>query len=306
MGAFDSSNGKYTTPFSQKLLVDAFKKAGKRLDMEKCCLHFREGIMSNGTRSRTAYFAGALVVVTLASLIHARAEAVTVLCSNGLRAVLEEVAPEFERTTGHLLAIRYSVSSELKKRIDAGERFDVAILTPALVDALIAGGALAADTRTAVARSGMAVSVRRGASKPDLHTVDALKATLLAAKSIAFAKEGAGGLFFTALVQRFGLADQLAPKFKPTLTGEEVSRAVANGEAEIGIQPMSEILNVPAVEFAGPFPLAVQDYAVMVAAVAARSPQTAGGKALIQFLMSPPVDAVVRTRGMERVPGSPR
>jgi molybdate transport system substrate-binding protein len=262
--------------------------------------------MSHGTRSRTACFAGTLVAVTLASLIHAQANPVTVLCSNGLRAVLEDVAPEFERTTGQRLAIRYSVSSELKKRIDAGERFDVAILTPGLVDALIAGGALAADTRTAVARSGMAVSIRRGASRPDLQTVDALKATLLAAKSIAFAKEGAGGLFFTALVQRFGLADQLAPKFKPTLTGAEVSRAVANGEAEIGIQPMSEILNVPAVELAGPFPSAVQDYAVMVAAVAARSPQTAGGKALIQFLMSPPVDAIVRTAGMERVAGSPR
>jgi molybdate transport system substrate-binding protein len=242
------------------------------------------------------------VVVTLASLIHAQAEAATVLCSNGLRAVLEDVVPEFERTTGHRLVVRYSVSSELRKRIDAGERFDVAILTPTLVDALIAGGSLAADTRTAVARSGMAISVRGGASKPDLHTVDALKATLLAAKSIAFAKEGAGGLFFTALVQRLGLADQLAPKFKPTLTGEDVSRAVANGEAEIGIQPMSEILNVPGVEFAGPFPVSVQDYAVMVAAVAARSPQTAGGKALIQFLMSPPIDAVVRTRGLERVP----
>jgi molybdate transport system substrate-binding protein len=239
-------------------------------------------------------------MVVFSTLTHA-AE-LTVLCSNGLRAVLSEVAPEFERTSGHRLVISYSVSAELKKRIDAGERFDIAILTPVLVDELTAAGALRADTRRTVARSGMGVSVRRGAQKPDLRTIEALKVTLLAARSIAFAKEGAGGLFFMALIQRFGLSDQLVPRFRPVVTGQDVSRAVANGDAEIGVQPISEILNVAGVELAGSFPAAVQGYSVMMAAVGVKSPHADEGRALIDFLMSRELDAVVRERGMERLP----
>ena len=189
----------------------------------------------------------------------------------------DQVAAEFERASGHHLAISYSVSAELKKRIDAGERFDVAILTPNLIDQLTAAGALRADTRKAVARSAMGIGIRRGAQKPDLRTVDALKAALLAVRSIAFAKEGSGGLFFTALVQRLGLSDQLVPKFRPVVTGQDVTRAVANGDAEIGVQPISEILNVAGVELAGGFPAAVQDYSVMMAAVGVKSPHAAGG-----------------------------
>jgi molybdate transport system substrate-binding protein len=258
--------------------------------------------MAQQRSERIQRSAGALlaVMVVFSTLTHA-AE-LTVLCSNGLRAVLSEVAPEFERTSGHRLVISYSVSAELKKRIDAGERFDIAILTPVLVDELTAAGALRADTRRTVARSGMGVSVRRGAQKPDLRTIEALKVTLLAARSIAFAKEGAGGLFFMALIQRFGLSDQLVPRFRPVVTGQDVSRAVANGDAEIGVQPISEILNMAGVELAGSFPAAVQGYSVMMAAVGVKSPHPDAGRALIDFLMSRELDAVVRERGMERLP----
>jgi molybdate transport system substrate-binding protein len=232
----------------------------------------------------------------------ARAAPITVLCSNGLRAVLSEVAPQFEHATGNRLTVSYSVSAELEKRIEAGEPFDVAILTPPVIDGLVTRGTLAANTRTMVARSGIGIAVRAGASKPDLRTVEALERALLAARSIAFAKEGAGGLFFAALVQRLGLAERLTPKFKPTVTGQDVSRAVANGDAELGVQPLSEILSVPGVELAGSFPSSVQDYATMVAAVGIAAPNAAGGRELIAFLMSSAVDSVIGARGMERVP----
>jgi len=258
--------------------------------------------MSQHWGGHTRGFAAAvlLLIATFPTLAHA-AE-LTVLCSNGLRAVLSEVAPEFERTSGHQLAISYSVSAELKKRIDAGERFDVAILTPSLIDELTAARILRPDTRKPVARSAMGISIRRGAQKPDLDTIEALKATLLAATSIAFAKQGAGGVFFVALSQRLGLFDQLMPKFRPVVTGQDVSRAVANGDAEIGVQPISEILNVEEVQLAGSFPVSVQDYAVMVAAVGVKSPHAAEGRALIDFLLSRKLDAVLRAAGMERVP----
>ena len=105
-----------------------------------------------------------------------------------------------------------------------------------------------------------------------------------------------------ALTRRLGLFDQLVPKFRPVVTGQDVSRAVANGDAEIGVQPISEILNVAGVDLAGTFPAAVQDYSVMMAAVGAKSPQVADGRALINFLMSRELDAVVRKLGMERIP----
>src|SRR5262245_8787865 len=228
--------------------------------------------------------------------------AITVLSSNGLRALLTEVAPQFEQATGNRLATSYSVSSELKKRIESGERFDVAIVTPPIIDSLIQSGRIAASTRTLVARSGFGIAIRRGAPRPDLRTVDALKTALLSATSIAFAREGAGGLFLTALLNRLDLASQLATKLKPTVTGTDVSDAVARGDAEFGVQPISEILFVPGVELGGSFPPPIQDYSVMVAGISSASEHDEAARALIAFLMSPAVQSVLEARGMERVP----
>ena len=227
------------------------------------------------------------------------AERVTVLSSNGLRAVLQEVVPPFERATGHEVAITFSVAAELKKRIDAGEPFDVVVLTPALIDDLVRVQKVSAESRTVIARSGMAIAVRRGARKPDIHSPDALTTALLNASSIAFAREGAGGVFFNALIQRLGLAERLAPRLKPVTTGTDVSQAVARGDAEFGILPVSEILSAPGVDLLGPFPAALQDYAVMVGAV--RVPATRGGEALLQFLKSSGIDLAIARHGMERI-----
>ena len=246
----------------------------------------------------------AAAVLLLAGAVAGVADepALTVLCSNGLRALLTATTPQFEKASGNRLTIGYSVSSELKKRIASGERFDVAIVTPLVVDALIESGAIAANSRTVVARSGFGIAIRQGAAKPDLHTVDAMKTALLSSRSIAFAKEGAGGLFFTALIERLGLAGQLAAKLRPTVTGADVSDAVARGRADLGVQPISEILFVPGVELGGAFPPPVQDYSVMVAGISPKSEHAAAARALIAFLVSPAVDAVLKTQGMERVP----
>jgi molybdate transport system substrate-binding protein len=245
--------------------------------------------------------AAALLLVSVAASL-AGSSPITVLSSNGLRAVLAAAAPQFEHASGNQLAIQYSVSSELKKRIESGEPFDVAIVTPPVIDGLIARGTIAANTRTEVARSGFGIAVRRGARKPDLRTVDAMKTALLSAKSIAFATEGAGGLFFTALVNTLGLSERLSPKFKPTVTGVDVSEAVASGAADLGVQPISEILFVPGVELAGGFPAAVQGYSVMVAGISTASKHGDAAKALIAFLTSSALEPELKRRGMERVP----
>jgi len=234
--------------------------------------------------------------------VAAHAEQITVLSSNGLRAVIQELAPQFEKATGNQVTITFSVAAELKKRIEGGELFDLAILTPAAIDDLIKQGKVAPGSRTAIARTGMALAIRRGAPKPDVRTVDALKSALAASPSIAFAREGAGGVFFTALVQRLGLVQTLTPKFKTFTTGDEVREAVASGDAAVGVMPLSEILPAPAIEVGGLFPPEVQDYAVMVAGISPRAAQSSAVRALIQFMMSPAASKVVTGKGMERVP----
>jgi len=251
---------------------------------------------------RLAVVAALALGLSLASAGAASAERITVLCSNGFKAVLQEVAPQFEKAAGHKVAISYSVSAELKRRIEAGEPFDLVVITPAQIDDLIKTGRIVATTRAPLARAGMALAVRRGAPKPDVRTVDALKSALIASKSIAFAKEGTGGVFLMGLLKRFGLVEQMTPKFKPTTTGDEVSQAVARGEAELGVLPLSEILPVPGVEVAGSFPAEVQDYAVMVGGVSAAAKQAAAARALLEFLAAPALLPVIEKKGMERPP----
>jgi molybdate transport system substrate-binding protein len=257
----------------------------------------------HGVRMKSSALTAVLVTaLTLAHASVASAERITVLCSNGFKAVLQEVAPQFEKTSGHQLAISYSVSAELKRRIESGEAFDLVVITPAQIDDLIKTGRVVSQTRAPLARAGMALAVRRGAPKPDVRTVDALKATLVASKSIAFAKEGTGGVFLMSLLKRFGLVEQMTPKFKATTTGDEVSQAVARGEAELGVLPLSEILPVPGVEVAGSFPAEVQDYAVMVGGVGAAAAHSAAARSLLEFLSSPALLPVVEKKGMERPP----
>ena len=256
---------------------------------------------SEGRRVGRPRLAGALVLgfVLMQSAI-ASAERITVLCSNGFKAVLQEVAPEFEKATKHEVAISYSVSAELKRRIEGGERFDVAILTPGLMADMIKGGHITASSRAVLARSPMALAIRRGAAKPNVRTVDSLKASLLASRSIAFAKEGSGGVYLMGLLKRLGVYDQMMPKFKPTTTGDDVSKAVAAGEAELGVLPLSEILPVPGVELAGTFPADVQDYSVMVGGASAAAGQSPAVKALMSFLTSRGINSVIEKKGMER------
>ena len=243
-----------------------------------------------------------LLVLGLSWPSRAHAQEITVLSSNGLRAVMTELVPQFERSTRLKIVVTYSVAAELKRRIDEGTPFDVAVLTPALMDELISRGAITRASRTPLARSGMTLAVPAGQPRPDIRTPDALTRTLRNATSIAFAKEGAGGVFFAALVPRLGLTEVLAPKLRPFTTGTEVSAALARGDAQLGLLPLSELLGVSGVDIVGPFPADLQGYAVMVGGVAARAVQPAQAKRFLDFLASADVTPAVIRHGMERVP----
>src|SRR5438132_9943319 len=119
---------------------------------------------------------------------------------------MEELVSKFERATHHKVVVNYGLAAALGRQIEAGGLFDLAILTPAVIDDLIKERKIAADSRTTIARSGLAIVIRAGAPKPDIATIDAFKRSLLGAKSIAYAKEGASGVAFAALIRRLGIA----------------------------------------------------------------------------------------------------
>lgn len=249
----------------------------------------------------TTFVLGGLVALSvLAQPAVAGAAEITVICSNAIKAVMDELVPQFEQATRNTVTIHYGLSALLKRDIDAGESFDIAVLTPPLIDDLVKQGKIAGDTRTTLARSGMALAVRTGAAKPDIRTTDALKRTLLASKSIAYAKEGVSGVFFAALLQKLDLAEALKSKTRLKTTGEEVSASVARGEVELGVMPVSEILPVHGIELLAPFPPDVQGYVLMVAGVSPGGAQGSAAKELIKFLTAPSVLPVIKKKGMER------
>jgi molybdate transport system substrate-binding protein len=242
----------------------------------------------------------AAALATLQAAGAANAAEIKVLCSNGLKAVVEELVPRFERATGNTVVLQYGPSTQLEKRIDAGEPFDLAVLTTALVDEEIKAGKLAADSRTTIARSGLGLSIRAGAKKPDIGTVDAFKKALLGATSITYARQGASAAPFEALVARLGLAAQLKPKYVLRDTASQVGEVVADGTVELGVAPVSEILPVKGVALAGPFPRDIQSYVEMTAGVSASAKEQAAAKSLIAFLIAPANLAVIKAKGMER------
>jgi molybdate transport system substrate-binding protein len=229
----------------------------------------------------------------------AQAAEIKVLCSNGLREVMLELAPEFERASGHKLNLTFGLAAAFKQKIEAGEPFDVAVLVPAFLDDVVKQGKVSGDSRAIIARAGNGLAIRAGAPRPDIATADAFKATLLNAKSIAYAKAGQSGVYFVGLLDRLGIADAVKQKARAEASGVDVGAAVAKGDAELGVLPVSEILPVKGVELLGPFPAALQGYVVMEAGVGAAAKDPAAAAALVKFLKSPDHFPVIKQKGME-------
>jgi molybdate transport system substrate-binding protein len=239
-----------------------------------------------------------LSVLALVGAGTAQAAEIKMLVSNAVKTSMEELAPQFEKATEHKLTITFGAASELKTAIESGAAFDVAILTPAVIDALVKEGKLSAAGGTDIARAGFGIAARKGAPKSDIGTVEAFRHALLDAKSIAYVEAGAGSPYFKSLLERLGIADQVKPKLKPQPTSNPAAKAVANGEAEIGITAISEILPYAGAEVVGPLPPEIQFYSVSAAAVAADTKVPEAAKAVIRFLTAPSAIAVLKAKGL--------
>jgi molybdate transport system substrate-binding protein len=244
--------------------------------------------------------AGALLSVLFAAVqpTSSYAAEIRVLSTHAAQEVLEELGPQFERATGHKLSFGFDPAAAVRRQIEEGAAFDVAIVTRSVIDDLARKNKVRSDMIGDIGRSGLGVAIRKGAPKPDISTVEAFKRTLLAAKSVVRSTEGTSGAYFDQLMGRLGIAAEMKDKIKLGPSGR-IAEMAARGEVEIAVQQISEILPVKGAELVGPFPPEVQLNTMFSAGVgtAAKEPQAA--KALISFLTGPAAAPVIKSKGLE-------
>jgi molybdate transport system substrate-binding protein len=225
-------------------------------------------------------------------------EALRVLASNGVKAVVESLTPEIEHAVGRSLAIEFSTAASLKTDIEAGAAFDVAILTPAIIDDLIGQQRITADSRTSFARAGVGVGARKGESLGDVGTLEGLKSALLRAQSVAFTADGQSRATIDRAFEKLGIVEEM--RAKTVLKGPgEAPAAVAAGEAELVLTLVSEILPVAGLELVGPFPAEAQGYIDFTAGRSPSARDAAAADALLAFLGTTRAREALRAHGME-------
>ena len=224
------------------------------------------------------------------------ADQIKVLSGGAMKSLMIEVVLLFERANGAKVEIKFALTSVLKKEIEDGAAFDIALLPRPELDALVEAGKIAAGTPTDITRSAVGLAVRAGAPKPDIGTVEALKRTLQEAKSIGYS-DGPSGAYIAELLVRLGIADEMKPKAK--LTSRLVAEIVAEGEAEVGMQQIVAILPVKGADLVGPLPSELQNIIVYAAGIAAGSGQSRAARALVTFMATPEVVRMIRAKGME-------
>lgn len=222
-----------------------------------------------------------------------------VMVSDGMKTVVEELTPQIEHSIGRRLAAQFNSSKNLRDKIQAGEPFDAAILTSDVLDDLIKQGKIAATGRAEISRTGLGMGVRAGAPKPDISTPDALKRTLMAAKSLSFNPTGASAAPTYAMFARLGITNEVKPKLMLDAEAGRPQMNVAGGKAELVISLIPEIRFFPGVDLVGPIPPDFQSYVNFAGGVATNARDKDGARALIQFITGPTVVPVLKAKGME-------
>ena len=236
---------------------------------------------------------------------------VKVMISAGFFGVYAELGPAFEKATGHRLVTARGPSmgdspEAVPTRLARGEAADVVIIDGGMVDELEKKGVVRPGSKVVLALSNIGMVVREGAAKPDISTVEAFKATLIAAKSIGYSDSGSGTYLSTKLFSKLGVADQVLPKSRKVRgppSGEPVAAVVARGEAEIGFQQVAELIHVPGVTYVGMIPAELQPGQDFAAGITSNSAQPEAAAALIRFLASPEAAAVKTKAGLTPPPG---
>ena len=221
-----------------------------------------------------------------------------VLCTNGVKTLLLDLVPAFERKGGAKPAIAWGSAAALVKDLESGAGGDLAILTAEAIDDLMKKGTVVAGSRIDLARSGIGLAVRKGAKKPDIGSPDALKAALLAAKSVAHSKTGMSGIYFPTVLARLGISDAMKGKIVMPDPGTPVGEVIAKGGAAIGVQQISELLPVAGIEIVGPLPAALQKITTFSAGILSAAKEADAAKALVKFVVAE-AGPLLRQKGLE-------
>lgn len=247
-------------------------------------------------------FATGAILLWAALSAAAQTAPIHVLASNGMKAVIDELKPQAEGAIGRPLVIEFDTSSVVKKRIEDGAAFDVAILTSDVIDELAKAAKIDPGTRMEISRCGIGLGVRAGASKPDIRTSDALKKALLASKSITYAENGASRKYILQMFDKFKITDAMKAKTVAAQGSDGSNAHVADGSAEMILTLVSEILPAPGVQLVGPLPNNVQHYVSFAVGSSKNSKNADADKALTKFLSSPAVEGTLKAKGMQAAP----
>jgi len=241
----------------------------------------------------------------------AQAADIHVIATGALKGAFTKLAPAFEQASGHKLLIAWgpsygSSADAIPMRIKNHEPVDVLIMVGAALDQHLADGSFIVSSRADLAQSGIGVGVRHGAPRPDISSPDALKQSLLSARSIGYSEGASGAYISGTLFKKLGIVEQVAPKIRLVHGKELVGEVIARGEVEIGLQQISELRVVPGVDYVGPLPADLQKISLISAVIARDANQMAPAKELMAFLSSPAAAAMFMQSGLDPVDSSPK
>ena len=228
----------------------------------------------------------------------AGAAEIKVLSTQATEEAYKELVAQFEKASGHKVTTVFTGTLGVMKRLSDGEAYDLLIMSRQSIDELSQSGKVVAGSRTDIAKSGVGAAVGKGKPKPDISTVDALKKTLLAAKSIGYST-GPSGIYVVSMFQKMGIVDEVKTKLKQTPTGVFVGSIIASGEAEIGFQQVSELSFFPGIDYVGPIPAEVQLITIFSAGIPAGTKQADAAKALVSFITAPAAAAIFKKHALD-------
>jgi molybdate transport system substrate-binding protein len=250
-------------------------------------------------RSIAAVIFAATAGFTCAPPAAAQGTPVRVLVSNGMKAALQELQPQCERAIGHSLDLQFNSTASVKQKIEAGEAFDVTIISMEAIDDLIKQGRLAGSSRAGIARSKLGIGIRVGTLKPDIHTPERLKQALRDVKSITYPQDGATRGYIEKMFERLGIAADVMPKTILAPGSGAATESVASGNATFVITLFSEIVPVRGIEILGALPGKFQYDLHFGAAASAKTENAVAAHALIGFLVGPEAARTFKTKGLE-------
>jgi molybdate transport system substrate-binding protein len=241
--------------------------------------------------------AGALAGLVIWLAMPAQGAEITVLAGMGVISGVSDLAPAYEKLTGHTVTVKFEQAAALNAMINSGAPADIAALQPEQVDNFIKQGKMVAGTKTNFAQAGVGIAVKTGAPRPDISTAEAFKNAMINAKSIGYS-QGGSGLIAAKVMEKLGIADQLKPKTK-FINGLPVAEAVAKGEVEIGLQQINVIIPVEGADYIGPLPKELQDTVRFSGGVLTVSKQKELARAFLNFIASADAGPLLRRSAME-------